>query len=416
MFDKPINRWWTVLAGALGCAVGAGIISVYVLGVFTKDISAEFGWGRSFTTAGTTCFFIVSGLGSLALGSIMARRSVRSVSIVFVSLFALSIMSVAILPKSLLLFCIVFSLMGFFASAATAMPYAITIARQFDRNRGLALGLMVSGSGFGALLLPSYANMLRGEFGWRAGYLGIGALVGIISLGALILCFRNPPRDPRETPGDSLGLLEIYRSGKDFWLIGLPILFVSVALIGATSNLVPMLTDRGVSPAAAASIIGLSGAASWISRLGVGLLVDRMHAKYVAAAVFLVAALGNFLLATQTSDLGTLIAVLCIGVGIGAEADLLTFLASRYFSARSLARALGALGIFWAWGNGVGVFAGSLSFDLTGNYRFALWLFTGLALLSAACVLMLGKYRFPVHSTSREAEEPVRTAPLGNAA
>lgn len=275
------------------------------------------------------------------------------------------------------------------------MPYAIAIARLFDRNRGLAVALMVSGSGFGALLLPSYANMLREDYGWRVGYLGVGAVVGIVSLSGLLFCFRNPPEEKIESSDRELGILEIYRSGREFWLIALSILFVSVALIGTTSNLVPILTDRGVTAAAAATVVGISGAASWISRFGVGVLVDHIHARFVAAGIFLIAAFGLLLLATQTSDVAILIAAFCIGIGIGAEADLLTFLTSRYFSSRSLSRALGAAWIFWAWGNAAGVFAASLSYDITGDYRVALWLFFGLAIASTVCVLGLGRYRFP---------------------
>ena len=64
-----------------------------------------------------------------------------------------------------------------------------------------------------------------------------------------------------------------------------------------------------------------------------------------------------------------------IGLGIGAETDLLTYTMSRYFPVAALGRALGAAWIFWAWGNATGVALGSLSFDLTGNYDIAMILF-----------------------------------------
>ena len=160
MFSKPINRWWTVLAGVLGCGVGAGVVATYVLGVFIKPISAEFGWDRSFTTAGISCFYIVSGLGSVVFGAIISKWSIRVSTILFVALFSISVISIPLLPKSVVLFCVVFSVMGFFGAAATAMPYAVAIAAQFDRNRGLALAIVVCGAGLGALLLPSYANWL----------------------------------------------------------------------------------------------------------------------------------------------------------------------------------------------------------------------------------------------------------------
>lgn len=407
MFDKPINRWWTVVAGALGCASGAGVVATYVLGVFVKSISDEFSWERSYTTAGISLFFLFSGIGSLILGSIMSKRPIRSVTILFVLLFSLSMMSIAILPESLILFCIAFSLMGLFGAAATPMPYAITIARQFDRNRGIALALMVSGTAVGALLLPIYANFLMESYGWRAGYAGIGGLVGSVALAGLIFFFRPPSQALKHKTSDMLSLKEIYLSGGPFWLIALSILFISIALIGLITNLAPLLTDRGITSAKAASLVGLMGGASFISRLGVGALLDHIHAKYIAASIFLVAAFGAFVFMLGAEGTTLYIAALCVGIGIGAEADLITYMTSRYFPGASLSRALGAVWIFWAWGNGIGAFVGSLCYDLTGSYDFALMLFTGLALLSSVLILRLGAYKFPPHpftSLPKEAE------------
>ena len=400
MFNKPLNRWCTVVAGALGNAVGAGVVSTFVFGVFIKDISNEFGWDRSYTTAGISCFFILAGVGALVLGSFMARWSMRSVTTVFVSLFSLSIMLIAILPKSLILFCLIFSLMGFFASAASPMPYALAISRQFDRNRGIALALMISGTAVGAVLLPSYANLLMESYSWRVGYLGLGLIVGTVSLAGLVFFFRTPPLAPEHLAVQGLSFKDIYRSGKTFWLIAISIFCISIALIGVITNLVPILTDRGATSAKAASIVGILGGASMVSRVGVGALVDRMHARYVAAGIFLISALGISFLAFGMGGTAIYIAAVCIGLGIGAEADLLTFLMSRYFPAESLSRALGAVWIFWAWGNALGVFAGSLSYDLTGDYSLALFLFIGLALLCWGLILQLGPYRFPVHTTA----------------
>lgn len=406
MFDKPINRWWTVVAGALGSAAGAGVVAVYVLGVFIKSISDEFSWDRSSIAAGISFFYLFSGIGCVALGYITSKWSIRLVTIFFVIMFSLSMISVGILPKSFLLFCIAFCSMGFFGAAATPMPYAIAISRQFDRNRGTALALMVSGTAVGALLLPIYANFIMENQGWRAGYIGIGSLVGLVALAGLIFFFRTPPPDVRHQASDVPRLRDLYLSGGPFWLIGLSILFISIALAGLITNLAPLLTDRGVSSAKAALLIGLVGGASFISRLGVGILLDYIHAKFIAAGIFLVAAAGACLFLADASGAAMYLAALCIGIGIGAEADLISYMMSRYFPAASLSRALGAVWIFWAWGNGVGVFVGSLSYDLTGNYDAALMLFTGLALLSGVVILRLGAYSFPPHSAASPPKGP----------
>lgn len=401
MFSKPINRWWTVVAGAIGTGTGVGVVAGYVFGVFITSISAEFGWERSYTTAGISALYIASGIGSLVLGSVMTKWSIRAVTMLFVAMFSLSVMAVGLMPGSVVLFCIIFASIGFFGAAATAMPYAIAIARQFDRNRGIALALAVSGSGAGVLLLPSFANYLMQGFGWRAAYVGIGAIVGGVPLAALILCFRSPPIPAGHASGDAIvSLRALATSSKTFWLVALAILAISIALVGVITNFFPILTDRGIDPAQAARIVGLLGAASWVSRLGVGALLDRMHARVVAMAIFLLSGLG--IVVTAVSGDGALIyvAAILLGLGIGAEADLITFVMSRYFPAKSLPKVLGAVWVFFAWGNGLGVFIASLSFDLTGSYNMAYAIFTGLALFSALTISRLGTYVFPADEAS----------------
>lgn len=418
MFNKPINRWWTVVAGVLGCAGGAGMIATYALGVFIKPISAEFGWDRSFTTAGISCFYIVSGIGSVVFGSIVSRWSLRSWTMVFVALFSASVILIAFLPKSVIVFCLVFALMGFFGAAASAMPYAVAVAAQFDRNRGVALAIVVCGYGLGALLLPGYANWLLERFGWRAGYVGIGVFAGAIALVGLTFFFRTPRHEPSSATAKGPSLRELYTSGGTFWLVAAAFFCVSVALIGLITNLAAILTDRGTSTAQAASMLSLLGAASWVSRIGVGILLDRVHVRYIAACVFLTAALGVAVFALGLQGPWIYVAIICVGLGIGAETDLLTYTMSRYFPAAALGRALGAVWIFWAWGNATGVFLGSLSFDLTGSYDWAMIAFALLAIVSSVTALRLGPYTFPprgvsigVAHSARDAEQVMRMTP-----
>lgn len=409
MFSKPLNRWWMVVAGTLANAVGVGVVAAYVLGVFTKSISAEFGWERSYATAGLSCLFVISGFGTLALGALLTKWPIRRVTMLFVVIFALSLIAIGFMPKSFLLFCILYSCIGFFGAGATAMPYAIAISSKFDSNRGLALAIMVSGAGVGGLLMPSYASWLMGHYGWRGGYIGIGLLVGIVALVSLVLFFRSPPVPQLKEgglPPPSFG--EIIRSSRAFWLISLPIFGISIALVGLTTNLIPILTDRGITPTHAAKVVGLLGAASWISRFGIGILLDRIHAKYIASGIFLVSAVGTLIIAVSGNSAGIYLAAILLGLGLGSEADLITFTVSRYYPAEALSRAMGAVWIFWAWGNGIGVFLASLSYDLTGDYSLAFLLFGGLALLSTVLILQLGPYTYPVRHGADNAKNASR--------
>ena len=411
MLDRPINRWWTVLAGAMGCAAGAGVVATYVFGIFIKAISAEYGWDRSATTASISCFYFVSGIGSVVLGSLASRWSIRWITLAWVVLFALSVAAIAVLPASVPLFCLMFAIMGFFGAAATAMPYAVAISGWFDRNRGMALAIAVSGTGVAGAFMSRYANWLMEHFGWRGGYIGVALFVGILGSAALLLFFREPPQlAARATDEPGQTLVDLYTRHPTFWLIALPIFMISFALIGTITNFAPIVTDRGLQTREAAALLGLLGGASWFSRIGLGIFLDRIHVRFVSATIFLVVAIGCTLILTGVTGPWLAAAVVLIGLGMGAETDLLTYTMSRYFPPRALARALGAAWIFFAWGSALGVFAGSLSFDLTGSYDGALLLYVLCALVSAGVILRLGAYRYQSHDPADELGVSTRPA------
>jgi predicted MFS family arabinose efflux permease len=407
-------KWSTVLAGLIGSAANMGVVSSYVFGLFIKAIAGEYGWLRSETTASITCFYIFSGLGSLSLGVIISRWSIRLPTIIFVVIAASALGAVALLPRSVLLFSIVFSIMGFFGSGTNSMPYAVAIARWFDRHRGLALAIAVSGTGLSSIFMSRYANWLMERYGWRGGYAGVALFVALFGLTALLLFFRNPPRDARHAEAP-LTLWQIYTKDRVFWLIASPIFLISIALLGLATNLVPMLTDRTMPLREAASLMGLLGLSTWATRLGLGLLLDRIHVRLISTTIFLTVALGALLLTVNSPGwLLPAIAALLIGCGMGAEADILTFTVSRYFGPRALGKVMGAVWVFWAWGAAIGVVVGSAAYDLFGSYLVALIFYLTCAAAAAFIVFQLGPYRFAEMETTedRDAALEVANGPL----
>ena len=136
------SPWWTVFAGAIACALGAGVLVIYTFGVLASAMAAEFGWSRAVHANSLTCFLIFSGLGGLLLGPLIDRFGVRRPAATLVTIFGVSIASLAWIPAAAWAVYLIFAIIGLSGSAATAMPYAVAVRTQFDERRGLALGLI----------------------------------------------------------------------------------------------------------------------------------------------------------------------------------------------------------------------------------------------------------------------------------
>jgi MFS family permease len=397
MPKKPISPWWTVFAGSCACAVGAGIVAVYTWGIFSRAIAAEFDWDRSTLSLCLTSFLIATGFGTISLGYAIARYGVRRATMTFVSVFSLSLALIPALPPAPWAFYAVFAIMGFAGSAATAMPYAVAITGWFDRHRGLALGLVVLGSGFGATFAPQAVTKMIAAYGWHQSLIIVACTTALIPLVGNLLAVREPV-----APASVSGRREVRTAGwgayllsREFWLIATPIVGVSAATFGLLGSMVSLLADRGASTAMAAEVLSIAGIGSWIGRVAVGYALDKIFAPHLTAGVLGIVLVGLVLIAVGGTGAWVGLGAALLGLGMGSESDIVAYLIGRYFRFEVYSKALGAMWVAWAWGGGIGNFVASLVFRSTHSYDATLALFGIVLAISVVVILRLGPYAYP---------------------
>jgi MFS family permease len=394
---KVINRWWIVVGSVFGLVVGNGPIMQFTFGIFLLPITKEFGWSRS--AASTS---LVVGLGMTALcvpvaGRLIDRYGIRAVTLPAITLFSLCLAAVALFAHTPAMFVVLYALMGIAAAGQTPLPYAKAISAWFDSKRGLALGIAMSGVGLGAALVPQFAQFLVGSVGWRGAYLGLAALVLAIGVPAVGLAVHEPAAPSGAAasatlPGDTAS--QAWRN-PCFWHIAIAFFAVALAANGAIAHVVPLLVDRGISPKVAAGAMGFAGIALTVGRLFAGYLLDRIHAPYVAAIFFLLPLCGIGILLAGLAPSYAVLAIVLIGMGLGAEVDLIAFLLSRYFGMRSFGEIYGYLFAIFMLGSGIGPYLMGVAFDVSGSYRPALIGLCAVLLVACLLLLRLGAYRFP---------------------
>ncbi|HKR89326.1 MAG TPA: MFS transporter [Phenylobacterium sp.] len=407
MLSRSINPWWTVVAGFLGSAVGAGTIMVYAYGILSAAMGEEFGWSRDTLSLNMTAFLVGSGLGTVFLGWLIAKLGIRRPAAVMAALFGLLFAAVALLPPQPSFFPALFLIIGLCGAACSALPYAVAISGFFDERRGLALGIVVAGSGAGSTFGPALAHYLVNNHGWRAGFGTIGVLAALISVAGLVFLVRTPAaaseatasRSTEPTPVGDL----LVRNPK-FWLIAFPILGVSVATFGGMASLVPYFKDRGIHPATIAAALSVAGFTSWACRVAVGYALDKVFAPIICAITFAAAAAGLLLLVYVPAQ--AYVGAALVAMALGAEADLLSFLVSRYFRLIDYSRVLGVLWVVWAWGGGAGTWLANRCYDVQGSYGPAFLGFAGLLVTGAVAVFYLGPYSIPVHKRDAPSPDP----------
>jgi MFS family permease len=392
------NRWLVVLGAVVGLIVGNGPIMQFTFGVFLKPITQDFGWDRS-----TVSLALVAGLGMTAAcvpfaGRLIDRYGIRKVVLPAIALFSLLLIAVSRLATTPTMFIVLYALMGAAAAGQTPLPYAKAISARFDDRRGLALGLAMAGVGIGAGLIPQLAQYLVTTQGWRGAYFGLGIVTFLLAFPAVLFLVRMPSegKTAQAVPLRLEGLTggEALRS-KAFWILAAAFFAVAAATNGSIAHLVPLLTDQGISPQVAVSALGVAGLALIAGRLAAGALLDRVFAPYVAAVFFVLPLIGLVLLYVAPNRIVGPVAAVSIGMGLGAEVDLIAFLLTRYLGQKAFGEIYGYLFAIFLLGSGAGPLLMGFLFDKSGSYGIGLIAFMAILALSAALILRLGKYAYP---------------------
>jgi MFS family permease len=172
------------------------------------------------------------------------------------------------------------------------------------------------------------------------------------------------------------------------------VFLVGASVHGCVLHLAPMLSDQGVSPQRVALAITVLGSALMIGRVLSGYLLDRFFAPRVAMCIFGAAACGIVLLRAAAGTQLVFPAAFLIGLGMGAEVDIIAYLTSRYFGLRAFGEIYGYAFASYTLAGALGPWFMGLGFDRFGSYSFIL---VGLFLATLIAVVLLtrlGPYRF----------------------
>jgi MFS family permease len=282
-----------VVVGAVtGLFVCNGPVLGFTFGVFLKPIMADTGWSRGSVSFALSVGGIFSAVAVPVLGRMMDRWGIRRVALPGIVFYALCLGLIGLSPPVFWVFTVMFVLAETTSAIQTPLGYAKAISAWFDARRGLALGIAMAGVGLGGSVIPQLANFLTERVGWRGAYASLALLTLVIAFPAVALWIREPRPGEGERrvtvaaaalPG--LTAREAARRSR-FWVLAAVFFLVAVAINGTVAHVIPLLTDRGLSRAAAAAIFGLFGLATLAGRLLAGYLVDRIFAPYVASIFF----------------------------------------------------------------------------------------------------------------------------------
>ncbi len=407
------RAWRIVVLATLGLAINSNSSMLYAYGAMMVPLQQTFDWARADLQSAVSFMFLGSVVASQIVGWLNLRFGMKRVTVISLCVLSLTFMGMTRMGPSIVTLYLSFFLMSMASMGTMHVTWTHLVNLWFEHNRGLALALVLSGTGLAAMLIPAAVSSVITRWNWQAAFWLLAALPVTLVLPLVLAWMKEPVRTsaftPVRTPNEpawslwvsGLSLREGVRSPR-FWLLNIALSMVVACVVTLVTNGVPLLRDKGLGAVDAARIFGSFGLSLILGRVVVGYLVDRLWAPGVAAVALSLPALGCLLLGTSNADNTYLLVagVMLVGIGAGAEFDLAAFLVSRYFGMRDYGRLFGIhLGLITLASTLAPWLFGQL-YRSTGTYQATLMVCGPLFLTGGLALLCLGRYPSFARSTS----------------
>lgn len=387
------SAYLVVVSCIIGLMFSSSGMFFSTVGVFMKPIAADFGWGRTALAAGVSVAALATAFVAPAIGRQIDRVGSRRVVLISTTCLSAVIASLFFLPNVYAVYVVTAAFIGITGAGCTSFAYLSVLPAWFPKRFGLSLAFATMGVGLGQAFGPLYTSWLISEFGWRTAYATLGLTILAVTVPNALFLLKNRPVDPALARGaeniDLPGVLlrDAIRMPA-FWRLAASFCFVTIAVTGCNVHIVPLLTDRGLSPAAAAGTAALAGTALLVTRFVSGILLDYVSARLLGGVIFGGCMFGILLILSGAPGFATQAGVILLGAALGVEGDLIAYMTRRVFGRRAYAAIYGSLFAAFNVGVVLGPLLMGVSFDVFGSYSSGLVILAVLAGLSALLIIL----------------------------
>lgn len=395
--------WYIVAATFVILCFNAG--ARYAFGVMFKPIIQEFGWSRGDVSLVFFVNMVVFSASLLIVGKLYDRYGPKWVVIISTIFISTGFVLTAFI-RSIGQFFFSYGILAAFGIAGTAVPLMATLtSKWFDKWRGFAVSLSVSGNSVGQFALVPLFSFFALNYGWRDSYLYIGIIMFVVNILLALLVIKGDPRhfglkpfgfvdrkernDERESTVSSAGSLDDLNlkramSTSAFWLFTVVMFICGGGDYFATVHLIPLATDYGIPPMTAGNMLAWYGLMSLAGVLIAGPVADLMGSKIPIILTFVLRVVLFIMLIRYKNEVSFFIFAFAFGFTHLITAPLTPILIGKLYGFTHLGILTGFINTVHFVGAGFWPYMAGVIFDKTGSYQLAF-------ILSAimACVAVL---------------------------
>lgn len=364
--------WMSLLLMTIG---GSGMYSISVV---LPRIQQDFGLARGDASLPYTLTMIGFGFGGILLGRLADRAGIMVVVMVGALGLGLGYIAAGLAPGLALFGLAQGLLIGALGTAATFAPLVADTSRWFDRRRGIALAICMSGNYTAGAVWPPVMQHFIDTVGWRQTYIGMGVFCIATMVPLALFLRRRPPAQPaaQVVPGAGLTASGARRplGLHPNALLGL-LCVAGVACCVAMSmpqvHIVAYCGDLGFGAARGAEMLSLMLGMGVVSRLVSGWISDHIGGLRTLLLGSLLQGIALLMFLPSDGLVSLYIVSGMFGLFQGGIVPAYALIVREYFPAEEAGARTGTVLMATLFGMALGGWMSGAVFDLTGSYRAA---------------------------------------------
>jgi MFS family permease len=374
---------WRVVFACFVSAVFAWGFGFYAHGIYLVELQRAHGWSTGLISSIVTGHYVLGALLLPRIAEAIGRFGPRTVFLcgLVATGGALLLLPSVTAPWQLAL---LYAVMAPGWNATSLAPIAATVGQWFDRKRGLALNLALSGATVAGLVVAPALLAAIPRLGFPDSERLLVAIGLVLAVASVALFVRRGPLSFKPTAVKQSRLAPLRH--WHFWSISAPFAFVLASQVGFLTHLVPLISDRhNVDPGVAVAINALM---ALIGRVVLGFVIDRLEPRRASALCFLVQVAAIAVLAYAGTPLVIYGACAIYGFSVGNNITLSPLIIQREYAPGDfpaiVALSTAVVQILYACGPGL---LGLLR-DAFGSYGVPLAVCMALNLAAAAVIMV----------------------------
>ncbi|MGE0802169.1 MAG: MFS transporter [Lautropia sp.] len=339
-----------------------------IMGTLVNGLTAFFvpmeqaeGWARA-DIAGINSFGLIGlALGSVVMGYVAGRLSIRAVCLLAVSATGACLI-VASQAGSLWLLYAVFFLAGALGGGTLFAPIFACVGNWFPKAAGVAIGVAAAGQAVGQGGVPFLAAYLIESLGWRGAMFALGCGTLAILLPLALGMRQAPAAAAASLPEPAL------KPGLAVPLLSAAVFLCCTCMAVPLMHLMPLIQSFCISSTDAGGVMFAMLLAAIAGRVAYGKLCDLIGAtrSWLVASALQTAGVLAF---TQFASLrGFMLFAIVYGFAYAGVMTSLLVATRALTPARDKAAWMGIVFSFAWLGHAFGGFQGAFTYDLTAGY------------------------------------------------